>query len=200
MSSLVLIDRDGTINVERNYLSSPEQVELFPQSADGIKLLRSLGLPVVVVTNQSAIGRGLFDLETLDSIHERLNDLLNEQGAAVDAIYFCPHLPEDNCDCRKPRAAMAEQAAKEFNANLSQSFLIGDNDCDIELGKNINATAILVRTGYGERVLSESKTKPDYVVDNLLEAACLIEKIISVPPAPTGGQSSLNPPRRRKRH
>ena len=178
-NGLVLIDRDGTINVERHYLSSPEQVELFPRSADGIKLLRSLGLTVVVVTNQSAIGRGLFDLKTLDAIHERLKALLHEEGATVDAIYFCPHTPEDVCNCRKPKAAMAEQAAKEFNANLSQSFLIGDNVCDIELGKNVSATTIVVRTGYGEKVLSEGSTNPDYVVEDIFEAACLIEKLIA---------------------
>ena len=178
-SAIILIDRDGTINVERHYLSSPEQVELFPRSADGIKLLRSLGLTVVVVTNQSAIGRGLFDLKTLDAIHERLKALLHEEGATVDAIYFCPHTPEDVCNCRKPKAAMAEQAAKEFNANLSQSFLIGDNVCDIELGKNVSATTILVRTGYGEKVLSEGSTNPDYVVEDIFEAACLIEKLIA---------------------
>jgi D-glycero-D-manno-heptose 1,7-bisphosphate phosphatase len=178
-SAIVLVDRDGTINIERHYLSSPEQVELFPRSAEGIKLLRSLGLTVVVVTNQSAIGRGLFDLETLNKIHERLNELLNEQGAAVDAIYFCPHLPEDNCDCRKPSIAMAQRAAEDFNANLSESFMIGDNACDIELGKNINATTILVSTGYGERVLSEGNTNPDYVVEDIFEAACMIEKLIT---------------------
>lgn len=178
-SAIVMVDRDGTINVEKHYLSSPEQVELFPQSAEGIKLLRNLGLHIVVVTNQSAIGRELFDVEMLDAIHERLKDLLNKQGAGVDAIYFCPHTPDDCCNCRKPLTAMAEQAAKDFGANLSKSFLIGDNVCDIELGKNVNATTILVRTGYGERVLSEGKTKPDYVVDHLFDAAQLIKKLLN---------------------
>ncbi len=175
---LVLIDRDGTINVERHYLSLPDQIELFPNTVDGIRLLKSLGLTVVVVTNQSAIGRGIFNLERLDEIHKHLGNLLAEQDAAVDAIYFCPHTPEDNCECRKPLTAMAQQAAKDFNADLTQSFMIGDNVCDIELGKNINATTILVRTGYGTRTESEGKTKPDYVVENLFEAACLIEKIV----------------------
>lgn len=178
MTGMILIDRDGTINVERHYLSSPEQIELFPQSAEGIKLLRTLGLPVVVVTNQSAIGRGMFDVEMLGAIHERLKELLEENGTKVDAIYFCPHTPEDSCDCRKPAINMARQAAMDFGANLSNSFLIGDNVCDIELGKNVNATTILVRTGYGERVLSEGVVTPDYVVDNLLQAARLIENIL----------------------
>lgn len=177
MSKLILIDRDGTINVERHYLSAPEQIELFPETAEGIKLLRSLGFQIAVVTNQSAIGRGFFDSERLDEIHRRLREVLAEAGTQVDAIYFCPHLPEDECQCRKPGIEMAIKAAAEFDSELSKSFVIGDNVCDIELGKNINAVTILVKTGYGKRVLEEQKTKSDYVVENLLEAAYLIKGI-----------------------
>jgi D-glycero-D-manno-heptose 1,7-bisphosphate phosphatase len=176
---LVLLDRDGTINVERNYLSSPEQVELLPDAADGIKLLQSIGFKLVVVTNQSAIGRGYFDLTTLDHIHHRLQELLNEQGASLDAIYFCPHVPDENCVCRKPRPALAERAAEDFNSDLTTSFLVGDNVCDIELGKRIGATTILVRTGYGAELEKQEKVKPDYVVANLLEAARLIRQLNS---------------------
>jgi D-glycero-D-manno-heptose 1,7-bisphosphate phosphatase len=179
MSRLVLIDRDGTINVEKNYISSPEQIELFPNSANAIKLLRDLGLRVVVVTNQSGIGRGFFDLETLEKIHNRLQTLLNESDTKVDAIYFCQHLPTDNCDCRKPLTAMARQAADDFGANLSESFVIGDNFGDVELGKNINATTILVRTGYGTKIEQAKIPQPDYIVDNLFAAACLIKKILT---------------------
>jgi D-glycero-D-manno-heptose 1,7-bisphosphate phosphatase len=178
MSRLVLIDRDGTINVERHYLSSPEQIELFPDTAEGIKLLKSLGLPVAVVTNQSAIGRGYFDLAMLEEIHDRLHAVLEASGASVDAVYFCPHLPEDECNCRKPLTDMAQRAAADFNAELSDSFVIGDNVCDIELGKNVNATTILVRTGYGARTEQEKKTAPDYIVENLFEAANLIKGIL----------------------
>jgi D-glycero-D-manno-heptose 1,7-bisphosphate phosphatase len=178
VSRLVLIDRDGTINVEKYYLSSPEQIELFPQTDVALKLLKSLGLTIVVVTNQSAIGRGYFDLARLEQIHDRLHTVLKELGAAVDAVYFCPHLPEDNCKCRKPFAEMAHRAARDFKANLSESFVIGDNACDIELGKNINAATVLVRTGHGIRTEREEKIKPDYVVENLFEAANLIKGIL----------------------
>jgi D-glycero-D-manno-heptose 1,7-bisphosphate phosphatase len=178
VSRLVLIDRDGTINVERHYLSAPEQIELFPETAEAIRLLKSLGLPVAVVTNQSAIGRGYFDLKRLEQIHARLREALREAGAQVDAVYFCPHAPEDLCLCRKPLPLMARRAAAEFNAELSKSFVIGDNVCDIELGKNIGATTILVRTGYGVRTLEEKLTEPDYTVENLLEAANLIKGIL----------------------
>ncbi len=178
MARLVLIDRDGTINVERHYLSSPEQIELFPETVAGLKLLRELDFKIAVVTNQSAIGRGFFDIERLDEIHNHLREVLAE--VEIDAIYFCPHIPEANCQCRKPQIEMATKAADLFDSILSESFVIGDNVCDIELGKNINATTILVKTGYGKRVLEEQKTQPDYVVENLLEAANLIKEIVSV--------------------
>jgi D-glycero-D-manno-heptose 1,7-bisphosphate phosphatase len=179
MNRIVLIDRDGTINIERNYLSAPEQIKLLPQSADAIKILRELNLPVVVVTNQSGIGRGFFDLKRLEEIHERLREVLRENGTDVDRIYFCPHLPEDECGCRKPLAEMAQRAAKDFDADLSKSFVIGDNVCDIELGKNIGAEAtILVRTGYGKTVEEEKLAVPDYTVENLFEAANLIKEIL----------------------
>ena len=178
MPRLVLIDRDGTINIERNYLSAPDQIELFPQAADAVKLLRKLGLIVVIVTNQSAIGRGYFDLGRLAEIHARLGEVLRESGAQVDAIYFCPHTPEDACGCRKPQTEMAQRAASEFTADLSKSFVIGDNGCDIELGQNIGATTILVRTGYGKATWQKIETKPDYTVENLYAAAVLIKEII----------------------
>ena len=178
MNRLVLIDRDGTINVEKNYLSSPDQIELFPETAAGIKLLKSLGLTVAVVTNQSAIGRKFFDTERLEEIHTRLHEILATAGAKVDAVYFCPHIPEDSCDCRKPSAAMAKRAASDFGAELEKSFVIGDNVCDIDLGRNVGATTFLVRTGYGVRTETERKTQADYTVENLLEAALIIKGIL----------------------
>lgn len=177
MARLVLIDRDGTINVERHYLSSPEQIELFPETVAGIKILRNLGFKIAVVTNQSAIGRGYFGIEKLGEIHNHLHNVLAQAGTEIDGIYFCPHIPDDDCQCRKPEIEMATNAAAEFEAELSKAFVIGDNVCDIELGKNVGATTILVQTGYGKRTLEEKKTMPDYVVGNLLEAANLIKEI-----------------------
>ena len=178
MSRLVLIDRDGTINAERHYLSQPEQIELLPKAAEAIRLLRDLNLTVVIVSNQSAVGRGYFDMARLEQIHQRLHTILEESGTRIDAIYFCPHLPEEACECRKPMTGMAWQAANEFNAELSDSYVIGDSACDIELGKNIGATTILVHTGYGERTEKEGKIQPDYKVENLFEAAILIKEIL----------------------
>lgn len=178
MNRLVLIDRDGTINVERNYLSAPEQIELIPQAAEAIEILRRLNLKLAVITNQSGIGRGYFDRAQLDKIHARLHEVLQAYATDVDAVYFCPHAPEENCRCRKPLSEMATRAAKDFGAKLSESFVIGDNVCDIELGKNIGATTILVRTGHGQKVEQEQAAAPDYTVDDLLAAAYLIESIL----------------------
>lgn len=178
MTRLALIDRDGTLNVNKHYLSDPEQLELIPRAAEALRILRGLGLTLVIITNQSAIGRGFFSEARLSEIHEKLDQLLAAEGAEIDRVYFCPHMPADNCDCRKPHPQMAHRAATEFNADLTESFVIGDNECDIELGKNIGATTILVRTGHGLRTEQEGKVKPDYTAHDLYDGAKIIESIL----------------------
>ena len=178
MKRLVLLDRDGTINVERHYLSSPEEVKLLPGVAEALQTMRRLGLAIVVVTNQSAIGRGYFDRDVLDAIHHRLRRLLTHQGASLDAIYVCPHLPEQGCDCRKPAPGLARQAAHDLGADLRRSFVIGDKACDIELGKRVGAATFLVRTGYGAHVAAKETVKPDYTVDTLQHAADVIRSLL----------------------
>lgn len=169
---VVLVDRDGTINVEVDYLRAPEQVALLPNAAAGLRQLRELGYRIVVITNQSGLGRGYFDLATLSAIHERLAELLAAQGASVDAIYHCPHLPTDGCACRKPGTALVEQAARDLGFDPGAAYIIGDKPCDIDLGHAIGASTILVRTGYGRD--HEAHTDAHHVVDDLLEAARMI--------------------------
>jgi D-glycero-D-manno-heptose 1,7-bisphosphate phosphatase len=176
---MVLLDRDGTIIVHKEYITSPIDVKLIPGVAEGIRLLRKLGLIVAVVTNQSGIGRGYFGLNDLELIHQRMEKLLADNGAAVDAIYFCPHHPDEGCECRKPAPGLALKAARDFGINLADSFVIGDNICDVELGQKIGATTILVRTGYGTDIEAAGFFQPDQVADNLLDAARLIEVLIS---------------------
>jgi D-glycero-D-manno-heptose 1,7-bisphosphate phosphatase len=178
MQRLVLLDRDGTINAEKKYLSSPDQLELLPWAAEGIQMMKRLGLATVVVTNQSGIGRGYFDFDRLDGINRQLAHLLATRGASLDRFYVCPHHPEDACKCRKPLPGLAMKAADEFGAALTESFVVGDNECDIEMGKRVGATTILVRTGYGAEVAEQSSTQPHYVVDNLLEAAQVIQRLL----------------------
>lgn len=178
MKRFVILDRDGTIITERNYLSDHNQVELIPNAAIGLKKLRELGFGLLVVTNQAGIGRGYFNLDDLKLIHKRMIDLLAIEGVTLDGIYFCPHIPEDNCNCRKPKLDLIEKAAKEHNFDPKMSFVIGDKALDITLGQNMEAKTILVRTGYGAKVEKENIVKPDYVVDDLSEAANAISSII----------------------
>ncbi|MGD1805098.1 D-glycero-alpha-D-manno-heptose-1,7-bisphosphate 7-phosphatase [Dapis sp. BLCC M126] len=176
----VVLDRDGTIIRERHYLSDPELVELLKRTADGLRLLREMGLGLVIVTNQSAIGRGYFDESRLEQIHQRLEELLASEGVYVENIYFCPHTPMDDCNCRKPRTGLLELAAKEHGFNPKDAFVIGDKPCDIELGQRMGATTFLVCTGYGSQVAAENQATPDYVVKNVLEAALVIRGLIDI--------------------
>lgn len=174
----VLLDRDGTIIVEKNYLSDPDHLELLPGAGDALKILKKLDLGLVIITNQSGIGRKYFDLSTLNKIHQKLAGLLLLNGVILDDIYFCPHLPEDNCFCRKPKTALVEKAAKEHSFDPALSFIIGDNRGDIELGKNVGATTILVKTGHGAKIAEEKLVTPDYIVDDLVTAVGVIRKEI----------------------
>jgi D-glycero-D-manno-heptose 1,7-bisphosphate phosphatase len=174
----VILDRDGTINIHKNYISDPDEIELIPGAAEGLRLMKKLGLGLIVITNQSAVGRGYFDLTRLDEINQRLIDLLYAENILLDGIYYCPHTPEDQCDCRKPKPALVEKAAVELGFNPSASFVIGDNICDIELGKNIEATTILVRSGYGDSIARGGVITPDFIAVDLVSAAQFIGDFI----------------------
>ncbi|HUP76419.1 MAG TPA: HAD family hydrolase [Acidimicrobiales bacterium] len=171
---VVVLDRDGTLNVEVHYLSHPDQVELLPGAADGLRALRSAGCRLVVVTNQSAIARGYFDEARLAAIHARLRELLAERGATIDAIYHCPHLPDEGCTCRKPGTLLVERAAADLGFDPASVFVVGDKPCDIGLGRGLGATTILVRTGYGSTHEAAGDATADFVVDDLPGAARVI--------------------------
>jgi D-glycero-D-manno-heptose 1,7-bisphosphate phosphatase len=175
----VALDRDGTIIAARHYLVDPDEVELLPGAAEGLSRLREMGLGLVVITNQSAIGRGYLDTAGLDLVHQRLASLLAAEGVALDGIYFCPHIPEDTCACRKPNTQLLESAAADLKFDPRQCFVIGDNASDIELGQRAGATTFLVRTGHGERVSQEGTSFPDFTVDGLLEAAGIIQSAVA---------------------
>ena len=178
MARLVILDRDGTINVEKHYLSNPNQLELVRNAAVGLHLLRQMGLKTVVVTNQSGVDRGYVDWQGLERIHRRLHELLRAEGADIDAIYVCPHTPEANCACRKPASELLQRAAHNFGADLKEAFIIGDKLSDIEMGRRVGATTLLVKTGYGRQTANQDGAKPDYLVDDLLEAAQVIAGVL----------------------
>lgn len=186
----VVLDRDGTLVVERHYLSQPDALALSEGAAEGLRRLQGLGVGLVVVTNQSAIGRGLFDESRLQEIHARLSEMLAAEGIALDGIYVCPHLPEAGCDCRKPGTALLVRAAREHDFDLTESFVVGDKASDIELGRRAGATTILVRTGYGADVETQGTARPDHVVADLAGAARVIEEAISEPARATAASPS----------
>jgi D-glycero-D-manno-heptose 1,7-bisphosphate phosphatase len=169
----VVLDRDGTLNVEKNYLSDPQELELLPGVTEGLKLLQSHGFGLVVVSNQSGVGRGLFDRDTVERINLRLKELLQREGVTLESIYYCPHSPEQNCACRKPSPAMIEQAAKDLHFDPQQSFVVGDKCSDVEMGQRVNAVTVLVRTGYGKQA-TLGPAKPDFVAENFVDAAAFI--------------------------
>jgi D-glycero-D-manno-heptose 1,7-bisphosphate phosphatase len=174
----VVLDRDGTIIVEHHYLSDPCQVELISGVANGLRELSRLGLGLVVITNQSGVGRGFFNKVHVGLVHERMCQLLEAEGLHLDGIYFCPHKPEDDCPCRKPRPGLVEKAERDLGFDPQTAFVIGDKPCDIELGRQIGATTFLVRTGYGAQVAQERIITPDYIVDDIQEAAEIIKYLL----------------------
>lgn len=167
----VFIDRDDTISRDVHYCSRPEDFELLPKAAAGIKLLNQGGFKVVVITNQSGIARGYFTEDMLNKIHQKMVDELAKSGAHVDAIYFCPHHPDENCECRKPKPKLAHQAIKQLHIDPQQSFVIGDRLMDVELAKAIGCKSIMIPGEPGKAELSKNSILPDYVASDLVLAA-----------------------------
>ncbi|MEE9399130.1 MAG: HAD family hydrolase [Dehalococcoidales bacterium] len=164
----IFLDRDGTMAKDVHYCHRPEDFELFPDTAKAINLWHERGFKVIIVTNQSGVARGYFTEETLARIHDKMKKELAKDGAFVDAIYYCPHHPDDNCDCRKPKPKMVLRATKEHNIDLSQSFVVGDLPIDIGLGRAVGAKTILI----GDSLSTDDDSLiPDATVSNLWEAA-----------------------------
>ncbi len=171
----VCLDRDGTINVEVCYLSNPDDVEIYPEVIPALKKLTAAGYGIFVVTNQSGIGRGYYEVGDMQAVNRRISELLAEGGIEISGFYFCPHTNADNCTCRKPQIELLERAAAELGFELADIIVVGDKLIDVEFGQNAGGRGVLVRTGHGsEVILSESQTVPDHVCANLLEAVAWI--------------------------
>jgi histidinol-phosphate phosphatase family protein len=170
----VFLDRDGTIAKDVPYCGKVEDFELLPSVTDAIALFNSHNFKVVIVTNQSGIARGYFTEETLGSIHNKMIKELEKFEARVDTIHYCPHHPDDGCECRKPKTALFRQAAEELNIDLERSFVVGDMPMDVSAGRDLGCRTVLVTTGPNGGM--DIVDAPDYTASNLLEAAQWIVK------------------------
>lgn len=151
---LVILDRDGVINEDSDdYIKSPDEFVLIPNSLTAIARLKQNGYTVVVATNQSGVGRGIFDMGTLNAIHEKLHRELGRCGGSLDGIFFCPHHPEAGCECRKPKPGLLREIARRFEVDLNGIPVIGDSLRDLEAAREVGARPVLVRTGKGLRTL-----------------------------------------------
>lgn len=167
----VFLDRDGTIMEDSNYVGDVERVVLIPSAVGALKRLRDAGYKLFIITNQSGVGRGFFTREAVEQIHTHLDEQFGKAGVRFDGYYVCPHHPEDNCDCRKPKPKFLLDAAREYGLDLARSFMIGDRASDIGAGANAGTKTILVLTGGGRETLVKNETKPDHVAGDIAGAA-----------------------------
>ena len=169
MARLIILDRDGVINEDSDdYIKSVEEWIPIGGSIEAISRLKKAGYLVAVASNQSGIGRGYFEMQDLQAMHDKLNALLAQRGATIDAIFFCPHTPEDNCTCRKPKPGLLLQIARQLNADLKQAVFVGDSPSDIKAARMVGATPVLVKTGKGQRTLEQHEIVDGVAVyDNL---------------------------------
>lgn len=173
----VFLDRDGTINVEKNYLYRPEEFEFIPKVPEAIVRLNNAGYQVIVVSNQAGVARGYYSEDDVIKLHQYVNEQLSKYKAHIDGFYYCPHHPDAGigkykmkCHCRKPETGLFEKACEDFDVNIEDSWMIGDNIGDIKAGNNFHLKTILVRTGYGSQLEKEGFHLFQYIADDLYDA------------------------------
>ncbi len=182
----VFVDRDGTINVDVDFLSSPDQLQLIPRSAQAIRELNELNIPVVVITNQSGIARGLYSEADLTIVHHALDAMLLKEHATILEYFYCPHHPREgiapyvrNCECRKPNPGMLLEAQKKYGFDLQRSFVVGDKEIDVRTGKAVGAVSIQVATGYGTAEKGSCADVRDYYAADLYDAVQFIKTTLN---------------------
>ncbi len=179
MNRAVFLDRDGVITADPpHYAYEKSKLKFIPKADRAIRLLNKNGFMVVVVSNQSGIARGYYSEESAVLFNQVMKERLEEKGARIDAMYYCPHHPEAqvakyrvNCECRKPKPGMLKKSESDWDIDLRNSFIIGDKETDLETGKAVGCKTILVKTGYGLEELRNKRIDCDYVADDLYEAA-----------------------------
>lgn len=174
----ILLDRDGTINVEKDYLHKIEDFEFEKNVVEALKIFVSLGYVLAVVTNQSGIARGFYTEDDLKKLNNHINDRLKEEGIQIERFYYCPHHPEKgigkykvDCECRKPKTGMLDSAIRDLNIDREQSYMVGDTLADIDAGFNAKLTPILVKTGHGLENIEKLADRKVTVYDSLYDFA-----------------------------
>ena len=185
MGYIVFLDRDGVINIDSSeYVKNESEFEFIPKSPEAIALLCKNGFHVIVITNQSLIGRKMISRKTLDAIFKKMKEGVKKAGGNIKDIFFCPHTPEECCSCRKPKPGLILDAQKKYQIDLAQSCMVGDSAKDIECARNAGCSkTLLVKTGNGlkaEHKLYEKGITPDFIGSDLYETALWIIKNVKI--------------------
>jgi len=166
----VFLDRDGTVNVDYGFVAKPEDVKLLPGVVEAIRELNQAGIPVFIISNQSGVGRGYYTVDDVKAVNEEIRKQLAEQGAKVQDFYFCPHAPEENCECRKPKVGLIRQAMEESNLDLKRIYTIGDKPSDVELAHNAGGMGTVVFSGQTKpEDIASWPFQPDFKAQDLIE-------------------------------
>ena len=174
LGKVVFLDRDDTINRDVPYCSRPEDFELLSTVASGIDLLRRGGFKVIVITNQSGIARGYLSEETLHRIHDKMKMDLAAEGTTIDGLYYCPHHPDDDCECRKPKTRMIRRAEAEHSIDLSHSYVVGDRLLDVQLAQAVGSRSVMVPRQHGLEELRQGHLTATHIASDLHSAAMWI--------------------------
>lgn len=179
---LIILDRDGVINQDSDdFIKSPEEWKPIPGSLQAIARLNQAGYTVVVATNQSGIGRKLFDMATLNAIHQKMHTAAQQVGATIDAIFFCPHMADDNCDCRKPKPGMLQEIARRYDTNLKGVHCVGDSLRDLQSGFVLGCKPHLVLTGKGIKAQEKGGLPPGTQVH--ADLAAMVNQLVENSPS-----------------
>lgn len=170
----VFLDRDGTLIVEKHYLSNPDQVVLLEGVIDGLRTLQEFGLPLIVVSNQSGIGRGYFSRQDAEAVNDRIALELAPHGINIDGWYMCPHAPDSGCNCRKPLPGLIEQASRDLSLDPSLSFVVGDKRADLDLARAVGAIPLIVTTGYGTGEVDYARSLGVPICQTLVEVSSIV--------------------------
>lgn len=175
--SIIILDRDGVINFESDvYIKTPDEWRPIPGSLEAIATLNRAGYRVVVATNQSGVARGLYDLEMLDCIHEKLIRELAVVGGYIEEIFFCPHHPQENCECRKPKPGLLHRIQQKYAIDFAKTFLVGDSLADIKAALTVGCKPLLVLTGNGEKTLLNNPELSD--IERFKDLAATVQYIL----------------------